>query len=139
MAGIESSYDRYLRGNNGASRVQVDALGKPHGELTTREPVPGRQLRLTLDLEVQKTGQQALGGAKGAFVVMDIKTGAVRALGSSPVVQPQRLLQADPAEGLQAPDRQANGAPLSNRAMQGLYPAGSTSSSSPRWRASTAD
>ena len=105
VAGIESSYDRYLRGRNGASRVQVDALGNPRGELTTREPMPGRQLRLTLDLDVQKAGQDALGGAKGAFVVMDVKTGAIRALGSTPVVQPERLLQADPPVRLQAPDR----------------------------------
>src|SRR3954451_2888618 len=88
VAGIESSYDRYLRGENGASRVQVDALGNPHGELTTREPVPGRQLRLTLDTQVQKAGQEALSGVKGGFVVMDTKTGAVRALGSSPSFDP---------------------------------------------------
>ena len=125
VAGIESSYDRYLRGRNGASRVQVDALGNAHGELTTREPVPGRQLRLTLDLEVQKTGQQALGGAKGAFVVMDIKTGAVRALGSSPSFNPNVFSKQIRQKDYKRLTDTANGAPLSNRAMQGLYPTGS--------------
>jgi len=126
VAGIESSYDRYLRGRNGASRVQVDALGNPRGELTTREPVPGRQLRLTLDMNVQKAGQDALGQAKGAFVVMDVKTGAVRGLGSTPAFNPnvfsKQIRQSD-YRRLTDPD---NGAPLSNRAMQGLYPTGST-------------
>ena len=126
VAGIESSYDRYLRGRNGASRVQVDALGNAHGELTTREPKPGRQLRLTLDMDVQKTGQEALGQARGAFVVMDVKTGAVRGLGSTPAFNPnvfsKQIRQSD-YKRLTDP---ANGAPLSNRAMQGLYPTGST-------------
>jgi penicillin-binding protein 2 len=126
VAGIESSYDRYLRGRNGASRVQVDALGNPHGELTTREPVPGRQLRLTLDTQVQEAGQEALGSAKGGFVVMDTKTGAIRGLGSSPSFNPnvfsKQIRQSD-YKRLTDPD---NGAPLSNRAMQGLYPTGST-------------
>jgi penicillin-binding protein 2 len=125
VAGIESSYDRYLRGRNGASRVQVDSLGNPRGELATREPVPGRQLRLTLDLQVQRAGQQALGGSKGAFVVMDVKTGAVRALGSSPSFNPnvfsKQILEKDYKRLTDA----ANGAPLANRAMQGLYPTGS--------------
>jgi penicillin-binding protein 2 len=71
VAGIELSYDRYLRGRDGATRVQVDALGNARGELRSREPVPGRQLRLTLDMQVQKTAQAAMGGAKGGFVVMD--------------------------------------------------------------------
>jgi penicillin-binding protein 2 len=126
VAGIESSYDRYLRGRNGASRVQVDSLGNPHGELATREPVPGRQLRLTLDLNVQKTGQQALGGARGAFVVMDVKTGAVRALGSSPSFNPNVFSKQIRQKDYKRLTDPANGAPLANRAMQGLYPTGST-------------
>ncbi len=126
IAGIESSYDRYLRGRNGASRVQVDALGNPHGELTTREPMPGRQLRLTLDLQVQKTGQQALGSAKGAFVVMDTKTGAIRGLGSSPAFNPNVFSKQIRQKDYKRLTDPANGAPLSNRAMQGLYPTGST-------------
>jgi penicillin-binding protein 2 len=126
IAGIESSYDRFLRGRNGASRVQVDALGNARGELTTREPVPGRQLRLTLDLDAQRAGQQALGGQKGAFVVMDVKTGAIRALGSSPAYNPNvfsKIIKQSDYTRLNDP---ANGAPMANRATQGLYPTGST-------------
>ncbi|MEA2428591.1 MAG: penicillin-binding protein 2, partial [Thermoleophilaceae bacterium] len=68
QSGIESSYDRYLRGIDGADRVQVDAMGTLRGELTKRQPKAGNQLRLTVDYDVQQTGQQALAGQRGAFV-----------------------------------------------------------------------
>jgi penicillin-binding protein 2 len=126
IAGIESSYDKYLRGRNGATRIQVDSQGNPHGELTTRVPVPGRQLKLTLDLAVQKTGQAALGNAKAAFVVMDIKTGAVRALGSTPSFDPNVFSKTIKQSDYSKLTSEANGAPLTNRAIQGLYPTGST-------------
>jgi penicillin-binding protein 2 len=125
IAGIESSYDRFLRGRNGASRVQVDALGNARGELATREPVPGRQLRLTLDLNVQRAGQQALGGNRGGFVVMDIKTGAVHALGSSPSFNPNVFSKQIRQSDYDRLTAESNGAPLANRATQGLYPTGS--------------
>jgi penicillin-binding protein 2 len=105
--------------------VQVDSLGRPRGELTTREPVPGRQLRLTLDMDVQKAGQEALGSSKGAFVVMDVKTGAIRALGSSPSFNPNVFSKQIRQKDFKRLTAEENGAPLSNRAMQGLYPTGS--------------
>ena len=126
IAGIESSYDRYLRGKNGASRVQVDAMGNPRGELRTVEPRPGRQLRLTLDVDVQKAGQNALGGAKGAFVAMDIKTGAVRALGSTPAYNPNVFSKTIKESDFKRLTAKENGEPMANRAIQGLYPTGST-------------
>src|SRR5918998_1967477 len=55
--GIEAQYDRFLRGRNGASRVQVDALGNLRGQLGVRRPQQGRQLRLSVDLDVQRVGQ----------------------------------------------------------------------------------
>ena len=125
QSGIESSYDRYLRGRNGASRVQVDALGNPHGELATREPVPGRQLRLTLDLDVQRRGQQALGNNKGAFVVMDVKTGAIRGLGSAPAYDPNVFSKQIRQKDYDRLNAKSNGEPIVNRATQGLYPTGS--------------
>jgi penicillin-binding protein 2 len=126
QSGIEYAYDRYLRGRDGANRVQVDALGNFRSQLREAQPEAGRQLRLSVDYDVQRTGQQALGGSKAAFVVMDVKTGEVRALGSSPSFDPnifaKRIRQSDYTR-LSDPD---NGAPLANRAMQGLYPTGST-------------
>src|SRR3954471_25080946 len=88
QAGIEYSYDRYLRGQNGANRVQVDASGTLRGELKSRPPKSGRNLRLTLDYGVQKTAEQAMAGRHGAFVAMDLRNGEIRALGSSPTYDP---------------------------------------------------
>jgi penicillin-binding protein 2 len=126
IAGIESSYDRFLRGRNGVSRVQVDSLGHPHGELSSTRPVPGRNLKLSLDLNVQKTGQAALGRAKAAFVVMDVKTGAVRALGSSPSFDPNVFSKTLKTSDFKRLQSDALGAPLVNRATSGQYPTGST-------------
>ena len=128
QSGIEYQYDRYLRGRNGASRIQVDALGRPKGELSIREPVPGKQLRLSIDLGVQKAAQAALAGygKPGGFVAMDPRDGSVIALGSNPSFNPNvfaKGVSASVYKRLQDPN---NGAPLADRAIQGLYPTGST-------------
>src|SRR3954467_1396834 len=126
QSGIEYSYDRYLRGVDGATRLQVDARGTLRGELAVKNPKPVQQLRLGVDLDVEKTAQQAMGGAKGGFVVMDVDTGEVRALGSSPSFDPNifsKVIKESDYKRLSDPNQ---GAPLSNRAIQGLYPTGST-------------
>ena len=128
QSGIEFQYDRYLRGRNGASRVQVDAMGRPKGELSVRDPEPGKTLRLSVDFDVQKSGQAALGryGLPGGFVAMDPRNGEVIGLGSNPEYDPNvfaKGVRASVYKRLQDPD---NGAPLANRATQGLYPTGST-------------
>jgi penicillin-binding protein 2 len=128
QSGIEYQYDRYLRGRNGATRIQVDALGRPKGELSIRDPVPGKQLRLSIDLGVQKAAQQALAGygKPGGFVAMDPRDGSVLALGSNPSFNPNifaKGISASVYKKLQDPN---NGAPLADRAIQGLYPTGST-------------
>ena len=128
QSGIEFQYDRYLRGRNGASRIQVDALGRPKGELSVRDPEPGKRLRLSIDFDVQKAGQNALKryGLPGGFVAMDPRSGEVIGLGSNPGYDPNvfaKGVRASVYKRLQDPD---NGAPLANRATQGLYPTGST-------------
>src|ERR671914_2178021 len=89
-AGIEQEYDSILRGQNGATRVKVDALGNLKGRLETEQPVQGKQLRLALDLDVQRTGQAALAGGTGlgAFAVIDIHNCQVLGLGSNPSFDP---------------------------------------------------
>jgi penicillin-binding protein 2 len=126
QSGIEYEYDRYLRGVNGADRVQVDASGKIRGELTKRDPEPGRQLRLAVDYDLQKTGQQSLTGHKGAFVVMDIKTGEVRAMGSEPSFDPNIFAKTIKQSDYSRLTSEANGAPLLNRAIGSAYVTGST-------------
>jgi penicillin-binding protein 2 len=127
QSGIEYQYDRYLRGRDGASRIQVDALGRPKGELSVHDPVPGKQLRLSIDYGVQSAGQEALAsfGKPGAFVAMDPRDGEVLGLGSNPSFDPNVFAKTIPTavyKRLQDPN---NGAPLANRAIQGLYPTGS--------------
>src|SRR3954451_8633920 len=128
QSGIEYQYDRFLRGRDGASRVQVDALGRLKGELSVRQPQKGRQLRLSVDMDIQKAGQGALAGGtgRGAFVVMNVHNGEVVALGSQPSFDPNvfsKVIRQADFKRLSDPN---NGAPLSNRAIQGLYPPGST-------------
>ncbi|MFL6194137.1 MAG: penicillin-binding protein 2, partial [Thermoanaerobaculia bacterium] len=128
QSGIEYQYDRFLRGRDGASRVQVDALGHLKGELSVRQPQQGRQLRLSVDMDIQKAGQAALAGGtgRGAFVVMNVHNGEVVALGSQPSFDPNvfsKVIRQSDYKRLSDPE---NGAPLSNRAIQGLYPTGST-------------
>src|SRR5215211_4977319 len=128
QSGIEYQYDRFLRGRDGASKVQVDALGRLKRELTVVQPRQGSQLRLSIDLDVQKTGQETLAGGtgRGAFAVMNVRNGEVVALGSQPSFDPNlfsKVIKPSDYRRLRDP---LNGAPLSNRATQGLYPTGSS-------------
>lgn len=128
--GIESQYDRFLRGRNGATRVQVDALGRIHGdplEARQRQPEQGRQLRLALDLETQQAGQRALDAVgPGAFAVMNVANGEVLALGSAPSFDPNIFSPAPTQAEYDALFSEQNGTPLTNRAIQSGYPTAST-------------
>jgi penicillin-binding protein 2 len=136
--GLEWSYDRYLRGRDGATRVQVDALGRPKGELHRREPVQGRQLKLSLDLDLQRAGQQAMAEAGGipitngvlnrggAFVAMNPQSGEIYAMGSFPSFDPNVFARPLKPEVYKRLNSEQTGAPLVDRAIQGLYPTGST-------------
>jgi penicillin-binding protein 2 len=125
QSGIEASYDRFLRGRNGARRILVDASGNPHGTINQVPPVAGHQLRLSLDLNVQKTGQQAISGDEGAFVAMDVHTGAILGLGSNPTFDPNIFSKGIKESDYKRLNNDPN-KPLANRAIQGLYPTGST-------------
>ena len=131
QSGIEWSYDRYLRGQEGATRVQVDALGRQKGPpLRTRQPVQGKQLKLSLDFNLQDAAQQAIksvgGGLPGAFVAMDPRSGEILALGSVPSFDPNIFSKPVKESTLKKLQSTANGAPLYDRAIAGLYPTGST-------------
>jgi penicillin-binding protein 2 len=126
QSGIEYSYDRYLRGRDGANRVQVDARGNYRQQLASRPPEAGRQLRLSVDYDVQKAGQQAIVGDEAAFVAMDVRTGEVRAMGSNPSFDPNIFSKTIRQSDYKRLSSQANGAPLINRATQSVYPTGST-------------
>jgi penicillin-binding protein 2 len=127
-AGIESEYDRFLRGRNGAARVEVDAHGNLTDTLDRDEPLQGKQLRLSLDLAVQEVAQQALAGGtgRGAFAVMNVQNGEVLALGSQPSFDPNVFTKPITKRQLDALTSKDLGEPLLNRAIQAGYPTGST-------------
>ena len=130
QTGVELAYDSQLRGQSGATRVQVDALGRPKGEpLSDDAPKAGNNLRLTLDSDVQAAGEAAIGqfGLPGAFVAMDVDSGEVLGLGSAPTFDPS--VYTKPTISQKTVDflnSEETGAPQANRAIQGLYPTGST-------------
>ncbi|HEX2358503.1 MAG TPA: penicillin-binding protein 2 [Solirubrobacterales bacterium] len=127
QSGVEQSYDRQLRGAAGELKVQVDALGRPKGELGNVPAGAGSNLRLSLDADLQATGEEALSetGKPSAFVAMNARTGAVLAMGSYPTFDLELYAKPrTPAEYralAEDPD-----APLLNRADQGGYPTGSS-------------
>jgi penicillin-binding protein 2 len=128
QSGIEYEYDRYLRGRPGTDRVQVDALGRPTGQLRSVPAEPGDDIRLTIDSNLQGTGEGALQsfGLPGAFVAMNVQNGEILAMGSAPTFDPSIFTQAITQREYRQLTSQETDAPLANRAIQGLYPTGST-------------
>ncbi len=136
--GLEYTYDRYLRGKAGATRIQVDAFGRPKGTFPERLPVQGKQLKLSLDLDLQRAGQQAMSEAAGipitdgeknrggAFVAMDPRNGEVLAMGSYPSFDPNIFAKPLKQSTFNKLNSEENGQPLVDRAVNGLYPTGST-------------
>jgi penicillin-binding protein 2 len=127
--GIEDTYDHVLRGVNGLTRVPVDVMGTPTGRPhVVREPRSGNDLRLTIDLELQQTAEQAVArtGLPGAFVAMRVDNGEVLAMGSLPGYDPSVFAKpTKTTEEIEALNDNPE-SPLLNRAIQGTYPTGST-------------
>jgi penicillin-binding protein 2 len=127
--GIEYTYDKFLRGTPGQTDYQVNALGEPTpgGRLTSTPPVPGDNLKLTINSAVQEAGEAALAerGLPGAFVSMNIHTGEILGMGSFPTYDPSvwTNLSQKQYEELAS---EANGTPIVNRATSSAYPTGST-------------
>ena len=127
QSGIEYEYDRFLRGKPGASRFQVDALGRPTRQLASEPARAGDNVRLTIDSGLQSLAEGALGsfGLPGAFVAMDPTNGEILAMGSAPTFDPSIFTRPiTESQYKQLTSRQTD-APLANRATQGLYPTGS--------------
>ncbi len=128
QSGIEYEYDRFLRGRAGTQRLQFDALGRPRGQLSSTPARAGDNVRLTIDSDLQGVGEAALDsfGLPGAFVAMDVHTGEVLAMGSNPTFDPSIFTKALTPRQYRALTSERTDAPLANRAIQGLYPTGST-------------
>ncbi len=134
QSGLEWSYDRYLRGVDGADRVQVNALGRPSGDLSQTKPIAGHTLKLSLDLGLQRAGQSALAQSigsnppapAGAFVALNPDNGQVLAMGSLPTFDPNIFTKPLSESTYRQLNNAASGYPLFNRAIQSSYPTGST-------------
>ncbi len=124
-SGIEKMQDADLRGRAGNMRVEVNAYDRVIRELTRTEGVPGKDVVLSIDIELQKAAAAALTGQSGSIVCLDIERGEVLTLVSVPGFEPDafnmglstaqwRALQNDPMH------------PLINKSIAGLYPPGST-------------
>jgi penicillin-binding protein 2 len=128
QGGVEYEYDRYLRGRAGATRVQVDSLGRPKGQLSVVPPKPGDSLRLSIDSGIQGAGEAGLAarGLPSAFVAMDVRNGQILGMGSFPTFDPSIFTKPITPQQYKDLTSDTTGAPLANRADQGLYPTGST-------------
>lgn len=123
--GIEKYYESALHGRVGYQHVETNAYGKQIRVLKRTPPVRGTDLRLSLDVKLQQIAHEQLAGRRGAIVAMDPRNGGVLAFVSNPGFDPNLFVGGIPGplyRGLRDhPDR-----PLYNRALQGIYPPGST-------------
>ncbi|MCC5626418.1 penicillin-binding protein 2 [Nostoc sp. CHAB 5715] len=120
--GSEKAYEKSLRGEWGGQQVEVDGAGRPLRVLGEKQAKAGNDLHLTIDLDMQKTAEKALGDRDGAIMALDPKNGAVLAMVSHPTFDPnifskQKLTQKD-WETVQGADH-----PLVNRALSAFPPA----------------
>lgn len=123
--GVEKAYEDLLHGSVGHQQVEVNARGRVLRVLESRSPESGKDLKLFLDMRLQKDAAAALGERRGAVVAIDPRTGGVLALVSRPTFDPNLFV-----EGIGSADykalRDSPDKPLFNRAIRGQYPPGST-------------
>lgn len=131
--GLESAWENYLRGKRGIERFAVDARGERLNDQTAEQliqgdrvvdPVPGANLILTIDSELQQLAERAVGGAAAAVVVVEPKTGRIRAMVSKPSFDPNtmtgHLTKAEYALLMSDPRK-----PFIDKAVRATYPPGS--------------
>lgn len=129
--GVEQGWEDILRGVNGKQEIVVDSTGR-RNELFEKEfllsspkpPVPGKNIELTIDLDLQRATEQILGESAGAAVVMDVNTGEILALASTPGFDPNHMMvKLDPEEWKRLSEDPRR--PFFDRPVQGEYPPGS--------------
>src|SRR6266446_8951203 len=91
VSGVERQYNTLLMGKNGSRRALVDSRGREVGRLDETPAEPGKQLKLSVDLDLQIAAEQALNGRNGAIVALDPRTGEVLAMVSRPTFDPNRF------------------------------------------------
>ena len=123
-SGVEQHYDDELRGAPGGRQIQVNSRGQQVRLLCVREPAEGRDLVLTLDMDIQQAAYQAMAGRKGSVVVMDPANGEILALVSSPAFDPNDFSSSED-RAMAAAYLKDSAAPLLNRATSAQFPPGS--------------
>jgi penicillin-binding protein 2 len=123
--GLEKKLEPLLRGKAGAKRVEVTARGRLVQPLATRPDTPGRNIRLTIDAGLQEYAARRLGSNSGSVVVVDCRSGDLLAMVSMPAYDPNSF-----SDGISNLEWRMlsddDHIPLMNKALQGLYPPGST-------------
>lgn len=124
-SGIERNLEKYLHGADGGKQIEVDARGRFLRTLNEAPPAPGNGVVLTIDKDVQKSAEEALGDKAGAAVVMAVDSGEILAFASNPGFDPALFAGRMPADTWKAylSDKRH---PLENKALKGQYPPGST-------------
>lgn len=137
--GLEKSYDKYLRGEDGAFMEEVDVAGNVVKHYDSVQPVPGKNLKLTIDYELQKELETftdkhlaflrssgiAPGARAAAVVAIDPRNGAVRAMVSRPVYDPNWFVHGISSKNWNSINNDPN-YPMNNKVITGEYPPGST-------------
>jgi penicillin-binding protein 2 len=138
-SGAEAQFESVLQGEKGYRRIEVDAMGKARTVLEEAEPVAGNDVRLTIDMEVQRVAEEslvhAIEAARGdgfenaraaSAVALDVKTGEVLAMASAPTFDPTVFIGGISSADWNALNDENSEYPLNNRAIQALYPPAST-------------
>src|ERR1700731_2001752 len=125
ISGAERQYNNMLMGQNGSRRALVNSHGREVGQVDTKDAVAGKQLKLTVDIDLQIAAEQALEGKNGAIVAMDPRTGEILAMASRPTFDPNafsvRVSRVQGSKLVTDPDK-----PLLNKAIQAQLAPGST-------------
>jgi penicillin-binding protein 2 len=125
QAGVERVYNKLLQGRNGVQRVVVNSMGRRERVLDQVPPVWGESVQLSIDLELQRTAEEAFAGNSGAIVALDPRSGQVLVLGSFPEYDPNFFSgRFERKAWLELVDDEDH--PLQDRAIQGRYAPGST-------------
>ncbi len=123
--GLERSLESTLRGDAGGQEIEVDAVGRRLRLLREIPERPGNSIVMTIDLDLQRTAEAAIGDRAGALVAIDPNTGYILAMASRPAFDPNIFAEGVSSSAWRELATDPNH-PLENRAIQGTYPPGST-------------
>jgi penicillin-binding protein 2 len=123
--GLERSWEGTLRGDSGGQEIEVDSIGRRLRMLREIPERPGNSVVMTIDLDLQRVAEDAIGERSGALVAIDPNTGYVLAMASHPAFNPNLFAGGIPAPAWRELTTDPSH-PLENRATQGMYPPGST-------------